>query len=70
LRFGGLELIIILAIVIIIFGAGKLPQVGEALGRGLKSLRGKSEEEAKNDSGAVKVIRKLEDERATGQVKR
>jgi sec-independent protein translocase protein TatA len=70
MRFGGLELIIILAIVLIIFGAGKLPQVGEALGRGLKSLRGKGDEETKNDSGGVQVIRRLEDDKATGQVNR
>ena len=64
MRLGGLELLIILAIVFIIFGAGKLPQVGEALGRGLKSLRGSTEDEAKEDSG-VQVISKLEDDKAT-----
>jgi len=33
------ELIIILVIVLIIFGAGKLPQIGEGLGRGIKNFR-------------------------------
>ena len=33
------ELIIILIIVLIIFGAGKLPQVGGALGKGLRNFK-------------------------------
>jgi sec-independent protein translocase protein TatA len=33
------ELLIILAIVLIIFGAGKLPELGEGLGRGIKNFR-------------------------------
>lgn len=37
--FQPLHLIIILAIVLIIFGPGKLPQLGEGLGRGIKSFK-------------------------------
>ena len=33
------ELIIILVIVLVIFGAGKLAQVGDALGRGIANFR-------------------------------
>ncbi len=33
------ELIIILVIVLIIFGAGKLPQIGEGLGKGIRNFR-------------------------------
>jgi sec-independent protein translocase protein TatA len=33
------ELLIILVIVLIIFGAGKLPEIGGALGRSIKSFR-------------------------------
>ena len=33
------ELLIILVIVIIIFGAGKLPELGEGIGRGIKNFR-------------------------------
>ena len=39
---GGLgvwELIIILVIILIIFGAGKLPEIGGSLGKGIKSFR-------------------------------
>ncbi len=37
---GPTELIIILAIVVIFFGVGKLPEVGSALGKGIKNFRG------------------------------
>lgn len=33
------ELLLILVIVMIIFGAGKLPELGEGLGRGIRSFR-------------------------------
>lgn len=33
------ELIIILVIVLIIFGAGKLPKIGEGLGKGITNFR-------------------------------
>lgn len=42
MRFGGLggwEWIIVLVIVIIIFGVGKLPQVGAALGQSIREFR-------------------------------
>jgi len=38
------ELLIIMVIIFVIFGAGKLPQVGEALGKGLNKFRGAMEE--------------------------
>ncbi len=34
------ELLIILVIVIVIFGASRLPQIGEGLGKGIKNFRG------------------------------
>ena len=37
---GTTELIIILVLVMIIFGAGKLPSVGGALGKGLREFKG------------------------------
>lgn len=33
------ELIIILVIILIIFGAGKLPQIGEGLGKGIRNFK-------------------------------
>jgi sec-independent protein translocase protein TatA len=33
------ELVVILIIVMIIFGAGKLPEIGEGMGRGIRNFR-------------------------------
>ncbi len=33
------ELLVILAIILIVFGAGKLPEIGSALGRGIKNFK-------------------------------
>jgi sec-independent protein translocase protein TatA len=38
-RIGPTELIIILVLVLIIFGVGRLPQVGGAIGRGIREFR-------------------------------
>ncbi|MDI6735768.1 MAG: twin-arginine translocase TatA/TatE family subunit [bacterium] len=34
------ELVVILLIVLIIFGAGRLPQLGKSLGKGIKEFQG------------------------------
>ena len=44
-NFGPWELILILAIVLIIVGPGKLPKVGEAMEKALQSFRKAKEEE-------------------------
>lgn len=36
---GPWELIIILVIVLVIFGAGKLPEIGSGLGKGIKNFK-------------------------------
>lgn len=38
-RFGVWEIVLILVIILIIFGVGKLPQVGNAIGKGIRSFR-------------------------------
>lgn len=42
---GPTEMIIILVIVLIIFGAGRLPEIGSALGKGIKEFKRSSEGE-------------------------
>ena len=37
--FGWMELLLILFIVLIIFGAGKLPQLGEGMGKAIKGFK-------------------------------
>ena len=36
---GHMELIIILVIVLIIFGAGKLPEIGSGIGKGIRNFK-------------------------------
>ena len=36
---GWMELVIILVIVLILFGAGKLPEIGTSLGKGIKNFK-------------------------------
>ena len=57
---GGLgiwELLIILFIVLIIFGAGKLPEIGAGLGKGIGNFR-----KATQDSKAVDVTPEIKDQ--------
>jgi len=37
--FGIWEIVLILVIILIIFGVGKLPQVGGAIGRGIRNFK-------------------------------
>jgi len=51
------ELLIILFIILIIFGAGKLPQIGEGLGKGIsnfkKSLKQDEDEDSPNANDKI-----------------
>ena len=37
--FGIGELLVILVIILVLFGAGKLPEIGDSLGRGIRNFR-------------------------------
>jgi sec-independent protein translocase protein TatA len=54
--FGVWEIVLILVIILIVFGVGKLPQVGNAIGKGLRSFKkaqsGEDEEEEKEAANA------------------
>jgi|GEM_PF-2329882 len=51
------ELVVILLIVLIIFGAGKLPQIGDSLGKGIRNFKTavSGKEEAKPEAPAAPV---------------
>jgi sec-independent protein translocase protein TatA len=53
------ELVIILVIILIIFGAGKLPEIGAGLGKGIKNFKKATIEE---DSESEKQ-KKIEDKK-------
>lgn len=57
---GTQELIIILVLVMIIFGAGKLPQVGGALGKGLRNFKQGMKESEEEQEEAKKLEKKDE----------
>jgi len=48
--FGWMELMLILVIVLIIFGAGKIPQLGEGLGKAIKGFK-----KSVNEADAIDV---------------
>jgi len=63
-RLGPWEIGLILAIILIVFGVGKLPQVGGAIGKGLRSFRkgqrGEDDEEEEEEKPKKKVAKKVD----------
>lgn len=60
---GPLELGIILVIIIIIFGVGKLPEIGGALGRGIREFKDTSRDDEEE------AAKQLDDSPARGEVR-
>ena len=58
-RIGPWEIALILVIILIVFGVGKLPQVGGAVGKGLRAFkkgqRGEDEEEEEEEKPKPKT---------------
>ena len=50
-RVGPVELILIIVVLMLIFGVGKLPQVGEAMGKAVRQFR-KSQESSLEGDGS------------------
>ncbi len=44
------ELVIILIIVVVIFGASRLPQLGKGLGQGIKNFKSSVKDDSSSDS--------------------
>lgn len=55
MRFGGQELLIILLIIVLIFGARKLPDLARSLGSSAKEFRKGIEEGTKEDAERAEV---------------
>ncbi len=58
---GTTELIIILILVLVIFGAGKLPSVGGALGKGLRNFKD-GMKDVEDESEPEKIEKKDDEE--------
>ncbi len=57
--FGPLEIGLIVLVILIFFGVGKLPQVGGAIGKGLRAFRkGQRGEDEENEAEEEKQIAK------------
>lgn len=61
---GPAELILVLVIVLILFGPGKLPDIGNALGKGIREFRKASNDLEDSVRGDTK--RTTSDDRPTG----
>jgi sec-independent protein translocase protein TatA len=57
------ELIIILIIILVIFGAGKLPEIGSGIGKGIKNFK-KATHEAKEEIPPPEEKEKKDDQEA------
>lgn len=57
------ELIVILVIALIVFGPGKLPEVGKALGRSLEEFKRATNGEAKKDEATTVKAEVLEEKK-------
>ncbi|MBW2645834.1 MAG: twin-arginine translocase TatA/TatE family subunit [Deltaproteobacteria bacterium] len=57
------ELIIILIIILVIFGAGKLPEIGSGIGKGIKNFKKatKEVEEKPDEEDAAKLENEKKD---------
>ncbi len=57
MRLGPWEIALILVIILIVFGVGKLPQVGSAIGKGIRSFKKAQagEDEKPEDKPEVKA---------------
>ena len=51
-RFGPMELIIVLVVVLIIFGVGRLPEIGGAMGKAIKEFRSTQKDITDEDTTA------------------
>ena len=58
-RFGPMELIIVLVVVLIIFGVGSLPEIGGAMGKAIKEFRSTQKDDNNADGTSQKEDSKI-----------
>ncbi len=63
-RFGPMELVIILAIALLIFGPKKLPEIGRALGKTIKEFKAHTNKMTSDDEEAKEDPKKLSSDEA------
>ncbi len=63
MKIGPMEIVIVLVIVILVFGIGKLPELGKSLGQGLRSFKSAQDEithEVKTATSAINSNQTIE----------
>lgn len=58
------ELILILVIALVVFGPKKLPEIGKALGKGLKEFKQETSGEKKEEAAILAETKKSEETKA------
>ena len=66
MKLGPLEIILILAVILVITGAGFVPGLGKNLGKGVRQLR----QAVGSGKEPTKVVTKLEDDAAAKEINR
>jgi len=64
-NIGAPELIIIMVIILIIFGVGRLPEVGGAIGKGLREFRRAQKEEPGESASSQNPAEGKQDQKHT-----
>ena len=65
---GWQELVIVLIIVVIIFGAGRLPEIGGAVGKSIKEFRNQSADEPEGEIASTSTTSTPSGDRVTTTV--
>ncbi len=58
---GIVEILLIVVVVVLLFGARKLPEIGKGLGQGIKEFRQTASKPANEDGSATVTVVKPED---------
>ena len=56
-RVGPVELILIIVVLMLIFGVGKLPQVGDAMGKAVRQFRKSQESSLEGDASEEEKVK-------------
>jgi sec-independent protein translocase protein TatA len=62
-KIGPLELVVILVVVLMVFGVGRLPQVGKAIGKSVRAIRN-TEDDGAEDVETKKTAKKTKSKAA------
>lgn len=62
-RIGVMELILILGIALVVFGPGKLPEVGKAMGKAISEFKSHANKAVSDDNSSSKSVEKKEEEK-------